>query len=82
MGHDWTRLPTLEAGMKSLYLFRRALPTPSICRFIPTLSVHETLTSEVPYIARQFVANRGNIFSVRRGQSKPMDTVVLEQVRM
>jgi hypothetical protein len=28
----------LEAGMKSLLLFRRALSSPTMCRFIPALS--------------------------------------------
>ena len=30
----------LEAGMKSLLLFRRALSSPTMCRFIPALSGH------------------------------------------
>ena len=29
----------LEAGMKSLLLFRRAFTSPAMCRFIPALSV-------------------------------------------
>ena len=29
----------LEARMESLLLFRRALPSPTMCRFIPALSV-------------------------------------------
>ena len=31
----------LEAGIESLLLFRRALPSPTMCRFIPALSVTE-----------------------------------------
>jgi hypothetical protein len=29
----------LEAGIESLLLFRRALPSPTMCRFIPALSI-------------------------------------------
>jgi hypothetical protein len=31
-----------EARMESLLLFRRALPSPTMCRFIPALSVPST----------------------------------------
>jgi hypothetical protein len=34
--------------MESLLLFRRALPSPTMCRFIPALSVPESLTLQTP----------------------------------
>jgi hypothetical protein len=40
----------LEARMESLLLFRRALSSPTICRFIPALSVPHLLESLPPLL--------------------------------
>ena len=42
----------LEAGMKSLLLFRRALSSPTMCRFIPALSGHQFLATN--FLATNF----------------------------
>jgi hypothetical protein len=38
----------LEAGIESLLLFRRAFASPTMCRFIPALSVPKLPTPQTP----------------------------------